>query len=197
MSIVFSELPLDLQQIINAYFPPQSEARSYYLTHVMKVTGLAFDIIERKKMNEIDQNLVLYGGMLHDIGIVHTHAPQIGCNGNHPYIAHNYLGRKMMEEEGLHKVALICERHIGVGLTKKEIIQHNLPVPQRDMLPLSLEEKLICYADKFYSKSKKHLTSPKPKEKIRKNIAKFGRENLMRWEQLEQIFGNDDKFEHI
>jgi hypothetical protein len=28
-----------------------------------------------------------------------------------------------------------------------------LPLPARDMFPLSVEERLICYADKFFSKT--------------------------------------------
>jgi len=188
MQIRFSELPYDLQQIVDEYFLPESEGRKYYLTHVTKVTELAFHIIESKGIKRVDRELVLYGGMLHDIGIVRTKAPKIGCYGDFPYIAHSYLGKEMMEEKGLNEVALICERHIGVGLTREEIESNDLPLPRRDMLPLSLEEKLICYADKFYSKSEKYLVNPKPKAKIRSNMQKFGKENLKRWDLLEELF---------
>jgi len=52
------------------------------------------------------------------------------------------------------------------------IIQGKLPLPERDMIPQSLEEQLICYADKFYSKSK--LNEPHTVEIIRKDLARFG-----------------------
>ena len=38
--------------------------------------------------------------------------------------------------------------------TAEEIISQHLPIsPPRDLLPESVEEKLVCYADKFFSKS--------------------------------------------
>ena len=59
------------------------------------------------------------------------------------------------------------------------------------MLPLSLEEKLICYADKFYSKSVKHLTIPKSPYKIRKKILKYGEDKLDKFEEFVKLFGID------
>ena len=50
-------------------------------------------------------------------------------------------------------IALVCERHVGVGLTASDIRSQRLPLPLRDMVPVSIEEILICYADKFFSKS--------------------------------------------
>ncbi len=189
MQIDFEQLPEDLQRIINKYFPPGRKAREYYLTHVRMVTQFAFEIISRKPELHFDKDFVLYGAMLHDIGIIFTNAPKIDCHGKYPYIAHAYLGRELLEKEGLAWVAPVCERHVGVGLTKEEIVAAKLPLPARDMLPLRLEEKLICYADKFYSKSGKYLTHPKPPEKIRKNIAQYGASNLERWDALQTLFG--------
>ena len=48
---------------------------------------------------------------------------------------------------------VFAKRHTGAGLTKKEIIEQELPLPQQDFLPETTEEKLICYADKFFSKT--------------------------------------------
>ena len=188
MSITFENLPQDLQQIINTYFPPGRKVREYYLTHVHMVTQLAFDIIARKRELHFDKDFVLYAGILHDAGIIFTNAPGIDCHGTYPYIAHGYLGRELLEKEGFAEIAPVCERHVGVGLTKEEIAEAKLPLPERDMLPLRPEEKLICYADKFYSKSKKHLRHPKSPEEIRKNIARYGVSYLRRWEALEKLF---------
>jgi uncharacterized protein len=59
------------------------------------------------------------------------------------------------------------------------------------MIPISLEEKLICYADKFYSKSDKHLTIPRSVEKIRKKMLKYGEDKIRKFEELASLFGTD------
>ncbi|KKK57494.1 hypothetical protein LCGC14_3053890, partial [marine sediment metagenome] len=92
--------------------------------------------------------------MLHDIGICLTNVPALGCHGDEPYIRHGVLGRQMIEAEGLSlNHARICETHVGAGLTASEIRESKLPLPIRDMLPTSLEEKIVCVADKFYRKT--------------------------------------------
>jgi len=48
----------------------------------------------------------------------------------------------------------------------------NLPVPHRDMRPVTKEEQLICYADKFFSKT--DLYTEKSTDKVLKSLAKFG-----------------------
>ncbi len=90
--------------------------------------------------------------MLHDIGIFMTHAPELGCRGVHAYISHGHLGHQLLEGLGFPRHALICERHVGVGITMDEIEAQNLSLPRRDMVPETLEEQIICYADKFFSK---------------------------------------------
>jgi uncharacterized protein len=50
----------------------------------------------------------------------------------------------------MEKFARICERHTGSGLTAEEIVSGGLPLPERDFLPETLEEKIICLADKFF-----------------------------------------------
>ena len=181
-------LPPGIKPVIDKYFPPGSLRRKYYLTHVLKVTELAFEIAHEKRLKGLDLRYLFYGSLLHDIGIVETDAPPIGCTGRHPYIAHTWLGRKILEENGFADIALICERHIGVGFTKEEIISMRLPLPHRDMLPVTIEEKLICYADKFYSKSEPYFTQKKPVKIIRENFARRGKSFLERWEALDAMF---------
>ena len=61
--------------------------------------------------------------------------------------------RTLVRSEGYPRHALVCERHTGAGLALEDIIAQNLPVPHRDMLPVSMEEQVVCFADKFYSKT--------------------------------------------
>ena len=60
------------------------------------------------------------------------------------------------------------------------IINNNYPLPHRDLLPVSIEEKLICYADKFYSKT--HLEKEKSVEKARKSLERYGEEGVRRFD---------------
>ena len=75
----------------------------------------------------------------HDIGIYQCDAPSIHCHGTEPYIRHGQLGGELLRQEGFPRHARVAERHTGTGLPGWE--------------PETLEEQIICYADKFYSKS--------------------------------------------
>lgn len=122
----------------------------------------------------LDRIFIEEAALLHDIGVSLTDAPSLDCHGTSPYICHGVLGRDILEKAGLPRHALVCERHIGVGLTVDDIIRQNLPLPHRDMSPLSNEEKIIALADLFYSKKKRSLSSEKSIEQIRSDLAKFG-----------------------
>ena len=146
-------------------------------------------IAEKNRNLNADVPLLEAASLLHDIGVVDTHAPGIGFTGRHPYICHGYLGRKTLEKEGLPDVAVFCERHTGTGITKEEIMERNLPLPHRDMMPVTIEEKMLCYADKFFSKSGKSLTRPKKIKKIYRSISKYGEEKARRFDDFIGMFG--------
>ena len=104
----------------------------------------------------------------------------------YPYICHGYLGSELVAAEGFPKHALVCERHTGAGLSLQSILEQNLPVPHREMVPLSLEEQIICFADKFFSKTK--LDREKSVEKARNSITKYGEEGLIRFDHWCELF---------
>ena len=128
--------------------------------------------------------------MLHDIGMRYTDAPGIYCYGTEPYIMHGILGRKMLDGLGLYRHGRVCERHTGTGITSAEIISQRLPIsPPRDLLPESVEEKLVCYADKFFSKSRPQ-DAAKPVDRVRMSLAKFGEDTVQRFDEMLQLFGD-------
>lgn len=49
-----------------------------------------------------------------------------------------------------------------------------------------IEEKLICYADKFYSKT--HLDREKTIEQAERSLAKFGGDTLARFRKMKELF---------
>lgn len=177
--------------IFDFFYPQKDDLRKDLLLHSCQVKTKALmilDFLPEEEKKDLDRNLVQCGALLHDIGIKFCHAPDIHCTGQAPYLQHGLLGAKMLREYGknhgmdLEKCALICERHTGSGLTAEEIRKRALPLPDRDLLPESREEKLICLADKFFSKSGSMLE--KSMEKVYKSMAKFGREPLERFENL-------------
>ena len=181
-----------VDEIIEKYYLKDSVAFRYLNTHSKAVTELAVKIAEENQQLNPDMDFINEAAMLHDIGIYKTNAPIIGCNGTYPYIAHGYLGRQLLEKEGFPKHALVCERHIGVGITLEEILKNKLPLPKREMVPVTTEEKIICLADKFYSKSLEYLESPKSIQYVRNSLAKFGDEKVDAFDELLKLFDFKD-----
>ena len=87
----------------------------------------------------------------------------------------------MLEEEGLFRHALVCERHFLAGVSAEDILNQRMDLPVRDMLPVSREEKLICYADCFYSKKPGKLTREREPEKALASLPEFCRPVFSRW----------------
>jgi uncharacterized protein len=183
---------MDPIRIIEKYYDPASPAYEILVKHSELVTQKALALAENVAYLKPNFRFIKEAAMLHDIGIFTTDAPEIGCFGQHPYICHGYLGRELLEKEGYPKHALVCERHVGLGITREDIARQNLPVPDRDMAPVSLEEKLICFADKFYSKKPSKLLQEKPLNKLRKKIAKYGEEKIALFDEWVAFFGLGD-----
>ena len=175
-------------KIIHKYIPPESSTYPIYMTHVTLVTKKALDIARKLGLSEKQLKFIEEAGMLHDIGIVKIKDDEIFCAGDLPYIAHGVEGRKILEDEGLKKHALVCERHTGVGIFKDEIIENNLPLPERDMLAVSLEEEIISYADLFFSKNPKKLWYERTPDEARATIEKFGQKHIDIFESWEREF---------
>lgn len=155
--------------------------------HSEAVRDKALAIVGAKGL-DVDREFVAQAAMLHDIGVVRVDAPSISCFGPAPYIRHGVEGRFILEGERLPRHALVCERHTGSGLSIRQIEEQALPLPPRDMIPLSLEEKLICYADKFFSKSR-DLRAEKPLERIKAQMEAHGTEAYARFMAMHTLFG--------
>lgn len=153
------------------------------LNHSLAVLEKSIDIIIRKKLrNQVNFDLIVSGCLLHDIGAFEF--MENFCNFQKDYLRHGIIGGKILRREGFEKEALIAERHIGAGFSKKYIIENNLPLPKKDFLPVTVEQKLVCYADKFHSKSGKKDNL----ENIKKEFKKYGEEPLRRFFELKKMF---------
>ncbi|NDV65403.1 HD domain-containing protein [Bacteroides sp. 224] len=172
--------------IIDKYYPENNELKHILLTHSRSVADKALWIANKHPELNLDKNFLYEASLLHDIGIFMTNAPNIYCFGDSPYICHGYLGAELMRKEGYTEYAFVCERHTGAGLSLKEIIERDLPVPHKEMIPIRLEEQVVCFADKFFSKT--HLDQEKSVEKARKSIAKHGEEGVIRFNHWCDLF---------
>ncbi len=158
--------------LIHKYYAGQPELEQILLKHSEDVAQKVLEIAEAHPEFHLDSQFLYEAAMLHDIGILYVDAPGICCYGTRPYICHGMLGAELLRNEGLPAHARVAERHTGTGLTKEEILRQSLPLPPRDFVPETLEEKIICYADKFFSKS--HLEEVKTPEQAMRSLEKFG-----------------------
>ena len=172
--------------LIDKYYPEGNELRHILINHSQSVARKALQIVSSHPELHLDAQFVEEAAMLHDLGIFRTDAPGIQCFGSEPYICHGRLGAEILRKEGYERHARVCERHTGAGITCKEIIAQGLPLPHQDFLPETMEEKVICYADKFFSKT--HLDREKSIEKAEKSLAKFGEDGVMRFREWERMF---------
>lgn len=179
---------MDPLAIINKYFEPGSTAFDILIEHSSMVMTKALSVAENVRHLSPDLKFIREAAMLHDIGIVFVDAPQLGSHGDKPYICHGYLGRELLEKEGFPQHALVCERHVGTGISLADIKRHNLLLPRRDMEPRTIEEKIICYADKFYSKRIGCLQHEKSADEVKAELEKFGAEKLEAFDKMFRLF---------
>ena len=170
-------------EIIDLFYKKDSPALPLLLKHSMQVREKALEIVDN--VPGADRDIVSAGAMLHDIGIIFCNAPDIGCYGDEDYLLHGILGAEHIRLLGFPDceiIAGICERHTGSGITAAEIFERKLPLPEKDLIPRTIEEKIICVADKFFSKSGD--MKEKSMEKIRRGMLKFGEDSLKRFDQM-------------
>lgn len=179
------------QKIIDSIYPADRKVSGILLSHSRAVADMALDIVRRKNL-PLDPETVENAAMLHDVGIIATDAPGIDCHGTAPYLAHGAIGADMLRAAGAPEIyARVAERHTGAGLTAEEIAARQLPMPPgRDYMPHSLLERLVCYADCFFSKSGD--MKRKSLERVEASMASFGPAVLARFQALHREFGNDE-----
>ena len=174
-------------KIIQKYYKENSELYNILVSHSMDVMNKALNIVTQHPELDADIIFITEASLLHDIGIFLTNAKDIKCNGIMNYLCHGYLGREILESEGYPLHALVCERHTGVGLTIEDITKMALPLPCRDMTPQTIEEKIICFADCFFSKTS--LGEEKSVEQVRANIAKHNNnDSINKFEEFCELF---------
>ena len=87
--------------------------------------------------NLANQEAVEAGALLHDIGRSQTQL-----------VSHGYVGAQILEKEGVDGIVVeIVRRHVGAGISAEEA--NVLGFPSGDYIPRTLEQKIVCFADKL------------------------------------------------
>ena len=130
------------------------------IQHSKKVHANAFDLAVKciKNGYPVEIRVVEVGALLHDMGRAITHQVDHGVIGAE-------LARSLQLDE---KIVKIIENHIGAGIPKNEAAE--LGLPRKDYIPTTIEEKIVCYADKLAKGSKKI----DPQEALEEFIEKLG-----------------------
>ncbi|MBT1071005.1 HD domain-containing protein [Pelotalea chapellei] len=178
---------VDSRLIMGKYF--EGESLELILIHGKMVAELAVAVGHTLGLEETEIVFLEEAAMLHDIGVCRVNAPGIGVHGGFPYITHGIHGREILDAEGLPRHALVCERHIGVGLTVSDIVAQELPLPHHDMTPQNLAEEIICFSDLFYSKNPHKLSHRKTIEKVRCSLGLFGEAKVLIFDSWLTRFG--------
>ena len=182
---------IDPFPLIAEHYQAGSLALKVLMTHSSCVKRKALEAAAAVSGLQPDTEFIAVAAMLHDIGMIRTHAPKIGCFGEDPYIRHGVIGRQMLEDAGLEGLAPVCERHTGVGLSVDDIERAKLPLPLRNMTPESLEERIICYADCFFSKDISKLDRERTPQQVMENIRRFGKSKVETFQKWHRLFSGE------
>jgi uncharacterized protein (TIGR00295 family) len=113
-----------------------NEAMVRHCRAVARVTLILAEGIGRKG-KKVDVEVAFGGALLHDIGRNRTQT-----------VRHGLEGSQILAEEGVDEaVVQIVRRHVGAGISPTEA--KSLGLPNFDYIPETLEEALVCFADKM------------------------------------------------
>ena len=178
---------MNITEILSKYYPEDDDLRRLLLRHSRQVADRCLLVCDHHAELQLDRQFLEEAAMLHDIGIRWCYAPSICCHGTEPYICHGLIGGQLLRREGYDRHARVCERHTGTGITREQIQRQQLPLPlDGEYEPETLEEKLVCYADKFYSKSRPdHVLTV---DEAAQSLEKFGHDGVVKFLGWAEMF---------
>lgn len=149
-------------------------------THSIIVEKIALRIAEKLENAieaKIDKESLSIGAYLHDIGVYSCFDEDLLPDTRlPPYVAHGYVGYKILKKEGFpEKIARFAATHTGTGFTVQDFERENIPeYPPNNWIPVTLEEEILCYADKFHTKYPSFSTFEEQKARLEKYDAVRG-----------------------
>ena len=177
---------LDEANQLHKKHAPNEKALNSVWKHSHIVRRIALQIADN--WHQTDRELINIGALLHDIGVYKLYKNgELDASKN--YVTHGLLGYNLLKEEGFDET--ICRFalcHTGVGITSQEVESQNLPLPIRDYVAETDEERIVMYADKFHSKTEPPMFNSA--EWYRNSLqSKFGEPKAMLFDEFVQEFG--------
>lgn len=169
-------------------YAPNKEALENVWKHCHIVRRIALQVADG--YYPTNKELLGIGALLHDIGVYRLYKDGIIDEAN--YITHGLLGYELLKEEGFdEELCRFALLHTGVGITKEDVVKNKLPLPARDYVPETDEEKIVAFADKFHSKSEPPTFNTVDwfREHLRK---KFGEHKVKLFDRMLEEFGEPD-----
>lgn len=155
--------------------------------HCCIVRDIALQCIDERGL-AVDRQLVEVGSLLHDIGVYPLFTADGTLREGVHYITHGTEGECILRDEGFPEyIWRFASHHTGVGLSKTDITEQELPLPAADYLAESDEEILIMYADKFHSKT----TPPyfNSYAWYKNDVSRFGEDKAVKFAAMADKFG--------
>jgi uncharacterized protein (TIGR00295 family) len=128
--------------------PNESEALEFHkraassdqVVRHCKLVAKVSEIIAKgllEKGQRVNERVIYSAALLHDIGRSETNS-----------ILHGVAGARIVERFGCDEsVAEIIRRHVGAGISSEEAEKYGFP--KGDYVPRTLEQKVVCFADKL------------------------------------------------
>ena len=111
-----------------------------------------------KGNDDVDERTVFAAALLHDIGRSQTNS-----------ILHGVAGARIAKDFGCdERIVEIVRRHVGAGISDEEARKYGFPAG--DYIPRTLEQKVVCFADKLVASDR---VAP-----LEKEAEKFRRKGL-------------------
>jgi len=156
-------------------------------THSIIVKKICLEIVSNLNKNvcfKIDKELLKIGALVHDIGVYFCFDEDFNPDKKAPdYFYHGWQGEKFLRSQGINdnRILRFTTIHTGVGITKEDIKREKLNLPKKDFIPVSLEEEILTFADKFHTKAPAFVDFNEAKNKLEKfDIAKGVKMDLYR-----------------
>lgn len=156
-------------------------------THCEIVWELSRQLIKNNDL-VVNDHFIRAACLLHDIG-AYLLIDEAGNIDERNYIKHGPIGYVLLKSENFpEQLCRIAERHTGVGISKNEVKKKKLPLPLRDYIAETPEERLIMYADKYHSKTPFFNSF----EWYNNYIKKLGENKVRMFKKLADEFGVPD-----
>lgn len=182
-------IPSDTEiKALHLKFAPSKETFDLVFLHCSAVHDIAQQLIDAHHI-KVNRDFVLAACLLHDIGAYKVYEADTSIKTGRKYVEHGVEGSRLLRREGYDEAfCCIAERHTGVGLTKEKVKKQGLPLPLRDYVPETKEERLVAYADTFHTKHQ-HFNTVK---RYSEYLATYDKEFPPIYVKLVKEFGEPD-----